>query len=71
MTTRELAAVGDAQIRGKAPPPARLAPVPGRKLRLMPLADGRCNLVEAKTKALFMPCASRAVAEGLLKVFSS
>ena len=70
MTTRELAAIGAAQIR-KAPRPPRLAAVPGRKLRLMPLPDGRCNLVETKTNTLFMPCASRPVAERMRDVFSA
>lgn len=70
MTTRELAVVGERNTRPRAQVP-RVPGIAGRKLCLMPLADGRCNLVEAKTRTLFMPCASRAVAETMRDVFST
>lgn len=67
-TVRELALLG-----GTTPEPAKPARLPRecrRKLRLMPLRDGRVNLVDAKG-ALFMPCATREVAETMRAAFST
>lgn len=70
MTTREHAAVGSRNMRRAASPTTRPAGLAERELRMMELADGRVHVVDAKTKALFAPCASRAVAERMLAVFS-
>lgn len=74
MRARDLANTAEiaraAGHRAAPPRPARLPAECRRHLRVMPLRDGRANLVD-DDGALFMPCASRAVAETMRAVFST